>query len=62
MPAVKGVVNRLVSLYGDAAASKFGPLSLEAIRYRLVQDGLSRKTVNDYVGIIRCIFKWEGGG
>jgi integrase len=33
-------------------------LALEAIQARFVQEGLSRSTVNDFVGIIKRMFRW----
>jgi integrase len=51
-------VNAAVSEYGDLPAAAFGPLCLETVRDRLVDKGLSRKTVNARVRRIVAMFKW----
>lgn len=44
--------------YGHTAAKNFGPLALKAIRETFVDEGLSRRLVNQMVGrIVRC-WKW----
>lgn len=44
--------------YGHTPVVGFGPLALEAIQARFIQEGLSRSTVNDFIGIIRRVFRW----
>jgi integrase len=48
----------LKQLYGDTAAAKFGPLSLEAVRDRIVASGLCRSQVNRRVQRIRRVFQF----
>lgn len=45
-------------LYGSLPAKEFGPLGLLAVRNRMVEVGLSRKTVNRYVARIVRVWKW----
>ena len=44
--------------YGDRRADEFGPVSLKALRQKMVDGGLSRKLINRRVARIRRIFKW----
>lgn len=44
--------------YGHTAAKDFGPLGLKSIRETFVEEGLSRRLINQLVGrIVRC-WKW----
>lgn len=45
-------------LYGPTPAAEFGPLALKAVRQKMVEGGLSRKTVNARVNRVRRAFKW----
>ena len=45
-------------LYGLTAAADFGPLSLKAVRGRMVEAGLSRREVNKRVGRVKRMFRW----
>jgi len=51
------IVKLVRRLYGSAKATAFGPLALEAVREELVRSGLTRQTVNGYVGRIKHVFK-----
>lgn len=51
-------VNAAVKQYGDLPAIEFGPLALEAVRDRMIADGLARKTINSRVRRIVAAFKW----
>lgn len=55
---VRRALRSVRQLYGSEPASAFGPLALRAVRARLVAEGLCRKTVNKYVGAIRCAWRW----
>jgi integrase len=44
--------------YGYTLATDFGPLSLKALRQRLIQAGHSRKYINKLVAIVPRAFKW----
>jgi integrase len=46
------------SLYSRQPCSEFGPTALKAVRQKMVDDGLSRKTINQRVGRIKRMFKW----
>lgn len=45
-------------LYGRKIANDFGPLSLKAVRQRMVDNGWSRGHINKAIGRIRRCFKW----
>lgn len=51
-------VNAAVEVYGNLPASEFGPLALESVRDRLVDKGLSRRTINARIRRIVACFKW----
>lgn len=55
---IKAAVKPLRELYGRINVSDFGPLSLKAVRQRMVERGNSRKYVNKSVGRIKRMFKW----
>jgi hypothetical protein len=55
-PAIKACLKYVVQWYGDDPAVNFGPLALKAIRQRMVNDGLSRRYVNDHVARIKRMF------
>jgi hypothetical protein len=44
--------------YGHTPVTGFGPLALEAMQARFVDEGLSRSTVSDFVGTIKRMFRW----
>jgi integrase len=48
----------LKELYSRTKVTDFGPLSLKAVRQKMVESGLARSTVNRYVNRVRHIFKW----
>jgi integrase len=54
---LKFTMRPLTELYGMTPASEFGPLSLKAVRARMVELGWSRSTINTSIGRIRRIFK-----
>jgi integrase len=51
----------LEAAYADLRADEFRPTHLKAIREAWIQAGLSRKTVNQYTGRIRRMFRWAVG-
>ena len=55
---VRYALRPLMERYGHTPARDFGPLSLKAVRAAMVDSGLSRKVVNQRVGIVRQFFKW----
>lgn len=49
---------RYLKLYDDLQVDEFSPLKLKAVRQSMIDAGLARKTINQYVGRIRRIFRW----
>jgi integrase len=60
-PAVKACIKYLKDWYGHEPADSFGPLALKAVRQRMVEDGLSRRYINDHTARIKRMFKWAVG-
>lgn len=58
MENVKIALKALKALYGRTRASDFGPKALRAVRQTWIDRKLSRKTVNNYTALIKCLFKW----
>ncbi len=56
--AVKRVVRHVRELYGHTSAREFGPLALKAVRWRFVEWGWGRRSVNQQVERVRRVFKW----
>ena len=48
-------------LYGTTLAREFGPLKLQTIRQRMIENGLSRGVINNRVNRIKRAFKWAVG-
>lgn len=46
------------SMYGRTPVSDFGSVALRAIRQRMIEDGLSRTTINARINRIRRVFRW----
>jgi integrase len=55
---VKYSVRELKELYGHRPVEEFGPLSLQTVRQRMIDNGYSRGVVNQSVGRIKRMFKW----
>jgi len=51
-------LRRLVELYGDTAANSFDGMALEAVRNRMIEDGLCRNRINKDVARIKRMFRW----
>ena len=49
---------RVLRLYADILADKFGPIALQAVRSAMIADDLCRNVVNASVHRIRRIFRW----
>lgn len=58
MERIKQAVRPLKELYGSSRATAFGPLSLKAVRQRMIESGLARKTINFRIGTIKRLIKW----
>lgn len=61
LPSLKQAIRYLRERYSRIAASEFGPLALKSIREQMIDNGLSRRYVNDLVARIKRIFKWAVG-
>ena len=57
-PAIRIAARYLREWYGRSPAEDFGPLALKAIRQRMVDEGHSRRYVNDHMDRIKRMFKW----
>ncbi len=56
--AFKRIIREARQLYGNVAASEFGPLALKAVRQGWITRGQSRKTINQNTRRLSAIFKW----
>jgi hypothetical protein len=62
VPAIKCSIKYLRVWYGSTPAADFGPLAFKTIRQKMVEDGLSRRYINDHCGRIKRVFKmWAHG-
>lgn len=55
---MKDAIRPLRALYVSIAVRDFGPLALKAVRQRMIDQGLSRRHINQRVNRLRRIFKW----
>jgi integrase len=55
---IRSALRILRQLYGSRPVPEFGPLNLKAVREQVIQQGLSRPSVNRYVDLIRRMFRW----
>jgi integrase len=55
---IRYALRPLHQLYGDTTADDFGPLKLKALRHRMVEQRLSRRVINQRIGIIKRLFRW----
>ena len=58
MTNVKHAVRFLIELFGTTLVRNFRPSTLKAVRQAMIDDDLSRKTINDRINRIRRIFRW----
>jgi integrase len=56
--SIKAAIKYLRLWYGREPAANFGPLALKALQQRMVDDGLSRRYINDHTDRIKRLFKW----
>jgi integrase len=54
---VRRAVSAVRPLYGHTPADRFGPLALKAVRQQLVDEKLSRKVINQLIGVVRHAFR-----
>ena len=55
-PGIKCALRYLKPHYARTLAAEFGPLALKAVRQQMIEDGLSRRYINDHVDRIRRMF------
>ncbi|TWT67754.1 hypothetical protein Pla123a_43130 [Posidoniimonas polymericola] len=60
-PDIKCALKYLRTWYGKNSAVEFGPVRLRALRQRMVDDGHSRRYVNDHCDRIKRMYKWAAG-
>ena len=58
---VELAVRRFLLNTKDSPAEDFGPLRLQESRQQMIDQGLSRSTINSRVGKIKRMFKWAAG-
>ena len=56
--ALKSALRPVKELYGKTLVREFGPLSLKAVRGRMIADGWSRTGINRAISRVRRIFRW----
>lgn len=57
-PGIKAALRYLKEWYGREPAVEFGPVRLKAIRQKMIEDGHSRRYINDHIDRIRRMYKW----
>lgn len=55
---IKAMIKLLRTHYGRQRAVDFGPLSLKALREKMIDKGWSRSTINQQVQRIKRMFRW----
>jgi integrase len=56
--AIRLALRPVRELYELARAAEFGPLSLRAVRHKMVEQGLCRANINKQTSRIKRVFKW----
>lgn len=56
--AVRYSLLSLEAVYARTPAAEFGPLSLKAVRQKMIENGITRRVINDRIGQIKRMFKW----
>lgn len=57
-PTIRAALWYLRELYGLTPAAEFGPRALKIVRQAMIDAGLSRRVINEYVSRIRRMFRW----
>jgi integrase len=55
---VRTAMRPVREMYGETPAAKFGPVAFQAVRRKLIDDGLSISTIRDRMGIIKRMIGW----
>lgn len=58
LSGVRYALRYVKTLYGRKRCDEFGPIALQAVRERMVEDGWSRGTINQQVRRITRMFRW----
>jgi integrase len=58
VPRIKWVLGYLSRLFGKTPLADFGPPQLKAIRNVMINEGITRKSINKATVIIRMFFRW----
>ena len=58
VPGIKCALRYVLEWYGRAPAREFGPLALKALRERMIEQGHTRRYINDHVDRIKRVFGW----
>jgi integrase len=48
----------LTRLYENLPVTQFSPIHLKAVRQRMINSGLCRKTINSWMSTIKTLFRW----
>jgi integrase len=51
-------LRRVEELYGNKRCADFGPLAVQTVIQRMIDDDLSRKTINNNLNRIKRMFRW----
>ena len=55
------LLRRLVKTFGSITATEFGPLKLRRFRQGMIDDGWTRKSINNQISRVRHVFAWAVG-
>jgi integrase len=55
---IRYALRPLRRLYGHALVREFGPRSLKALQSHLIEADLSRRVINQRIGIVKRVFRW----
>lgn len=55
---IRAALRFVRQLYGTIPIGEFGPLKLKAVRQAMIDAGLSRKVVNQYISRVRRMCRW----
>ncbi len=58
LPRIRVAIRSICEHYARKPVDEFGPLALQSVRQRFIDDGLSRGYMNNVVAAIKRIFRW----
>lgn len=56
--SIRSALRRLRAMFGATPVVQFGPLAFKKLRESMIQEGLSRKYINDSMARVRRMFRW----